>query len=72
MRFRYTFGANDDSKKLIEKFAWKTIEYAWETDHDANMVERNYTYNNYKPEHNVPFSIDVSNDRLFVSIPRYR
>lgn len=58
--------ANNVEQKLTQKFAWKTIEYAWE----SNSVEQK-SQRNYIPENNLPFSFDVSNDRLFISIPRY-
>lgn len=70
IHFRYTFGAKNDAKKFIEKFAWKTIEYAFENDKEVQHEQRNYS--NYQPQNNLPFSIDVWNDQLlFVSIPRY-
>lgn len=65
MRIQSICGANDVPQTLTNKFAWKgNIEYAWESEPEKSR-------RGYVPENNLPFSIDVWNDKLFISIPRY-
>lgn len=64
VHFQYGFG-----QTITEKFAWKTIEFEWPGDEAGKVAEK--SRRNYIPENNLPLSIDVWGDTLFVAIPRY-
>lgn len=63
VRFQYAW---DGPKSLTEKFAWKIIEFDWPSNANEEKVRRNYI-----PENNLPLSIDVWDDKVFIAIPRY-
>lgn len=61
--------ANDvvQQHSLTEKFAWKNIEYHWP---DDTTKEDAIINGRYKPENNLPLSLDVWGDKLFITVPR--
>lgn len=59
--------ANDVKHSLTEKFAWKSIEFAWRTDAEEQDAQlKKY----YISENNLPMGIDVWSNKLFITIPR--
>lgn len=55
--------------QLTEKFAWKELEYDWPADAADAAAKR--AERNYKPENNLPLSIDVWGSKVFIAVPRY-
>lgn len=68
MGFGNSFAANNVPQKLTEKFAWKSIEYAWISDAAKQDAIQN---GHYVPQNNLPFSLDIWGDKLFIAVPRY-
>lgn len=52
---------------LQEKFAWKEVDYAWESD---SQREEAVTSGRYIVENNLPLGLDVWRDKLFITVPR--
>ncbi|KAG7208906.1 hypothetical protein KM043_015087 [Ampulex compressa] len=47
-------------------FQWKQLEYQW----PSNDTKR--LFPDYKEEDNLPLGLEVTNDRIFVTVPRWR
>lgn len=54
--------------KLIEKFSWKEISYDWKTE---GQKEEAITSKRYISENNLILGLDVWQDKLFITVPRY-
>lgn len=54
--------------KLTEKFKWKEVQYDWPSDSAKEDAIRE---GRYKPENNLILGLDVWNDKLFITVPRY-
>lgn len=54
--------------KMQEKFAWKQVEFAWES--EAHRDEA-IASGRYIVENNLPLGLDVWKDKLFITVPRY-
>lgn len=52
---------------LQEKFAWKEVDYAWESE---SQKEEAVTSGRYIVENNLPLGLDIWRDKLFITIPR--
>lgn len=52
---------------LQEKFAWKEVDYAWESE---SQKEEAVTNGRYIVENNLPLGLDVWRDKLFITVPR--
>lgn len=54
---------------LQEKFAWKEVDYAWESE---TQKEEATTSGRYIVSNNLPLGLDVWKDKLFITVPRYK
>lgn len=52
---------------LQEKFAWKEVDFAWESE---AQKEKAFASGRYIIENNLPLGLDVWKDKLFVTVPR--
>lgn len=55
--------------KLEEKFSWTQLTFAWpnkETEQDAIKM------GHYKPEHNLPLGVERWQNKLFITVPRWK
>lgn len=52
---------------LQEKFSWKEVDYAWESEAQR---EEAVTSGRYVVENNLPLGLDVWKDKLFITVPR--
>lgn len=52
---------------LQEKFTWKEVDYAWESEAQR---EEAVTSGRYIVENNLPLGLDVWKDKLFITVPR--
>lgn len=55
------------SAKLDEKFKWKEVSYAWESE---SAKEEAIKSGRYQPENNLPLGLEVWKDKLFITVPR--
>lgn len=56
------------SVKLEQKFRWKDVTFAWPSE---SAKEEAVTSGRYKAENNLPLGLDIWNDKLFITVPRY-
>lgn len=52
--------------KLRIAYQWKQIDYEW----PSNDTKR--LFPDYKQEDNLPLGLEVTNDRIFITVPRWR
>jgi hypothetical protein len=52
---------------LVEKFAWKELEFAWPSDEAKQTAIRE---GNFIPSNNLPLAFDVWRDKMFLTVPR--
>lgn len=57
------------SAKLDEKFKWKEVSYAWESE---SAKEEAIKSGRYQPENNLPLGLDLWKDKLFITVPRWK
>nr|QNH91386.1 yellow [Harmonia axyridis] len=55
--------------RLQERYAWNYIDYAF---NDINHKVQAQITRNYIPENNLPVGIEVWNDKMFISVPRWK
>ncbi|XP_011197217.1 protein yellow [Bactrocera dorsalis] len=55
--------------KLEEKFSWKQLEFEWP---NAQAEQEAISKGQYVPENNLPLGLERWNDKLFVTVPRWR
>lgn len=54
--------------KLEEKYAWQELEFAWPSE---EIKQKALASGAYKVENNLPLGLDVWNDKLFITVPRF-
>lgn len=54
--------------KLKEKFYWKEVSYAWPSE---SAKEDAIKSGRYQPENNLPLGLEVYENRLFITVPRF-
>ncbi|CAH0560780.1 unnamed protein product [Brassicogethes aeneus] len=55
--------------KLQEVFSWNAIDFNYPTNEEK--IKALYT-GRFKPENNLPVGIEIWNDKMFISVPRWR
>lgn len=56
------------SKSLVERFRWRFVDYAWPSeDMRQDALARGF----YQPQNNLPVGIEVWQDKMFISVPRW-
>lgn len=55
--------------KLDQKYAWQQLEYAWPSE---AVKQQAIESGRYKIEDNLPLGLDVWQDKLFITVPRYK
>lgn len=53
---------------LVERFHWRFVDYAFPTEDDRQAA---LAQGSYVPENNLPVGIEVWNNKIFVSVPRW-
>lgn len=61
----FVFGASN----LQEKFKWKQVDFAWKSTEHKEQALRN---RDFIPENNLPLGIERWQDKLFVTVPRWK
>lgn len=56
------------ARKLEEKFSWKELDFAWPSEEAKQEALRS---GKYIVNHNLPLGLDVWNDKLFITVPRW-
>ncbi|XP_014260013.1 protein yellow [Cimex lectularius] len=64
-----TLVALGSSEKMKEVFKWKQVDYAFPNEAARNM---SVTMQEFKQRHNLPLGIEIWNDKVFVTVPRWR
>lgn len=54
--------------KMEQKYLWQELDFAWPSE-EAKMTA--ITSGRYKAEHNLPLGLDIWQDKLFITVPRY-
>lgn len=54
--------------KLQEQFRWKALDYAYPTEEARRQAIMN---GRFIPENNLPVGIEIWNNKLFVTVPRW-
>nr|CAD7457428.1 unnamed protein product [Timema tahoe] len=57
------------TSKLVERFSWRYMDYAYPDDISR---QESFRLGDYRPENNIPVGIEVWRDKLFVTVPRWR
>ncbi|XP_067621168.1 protein yellow [Eurosta solidaginis] len=55
--------------KLAEKFSWKQLEFEWPSEEAEKEA---ISSGRYVPENNLPLGLERWNNRLFVTVPRWK
>lgn len=56
------------AKKLEEKYSWKELEFAWPSE---EVKQEAIKSGKYIESHNLPLGLEVWNDKVFITVPRY-
>lgn len=56
------------SKNLVERFRWRFVDYAWPS---KDMRQEALSRGLYQPQNNLPVGIEVWQDKMFISVPRW-
>lgn len=56
------------SKNLVERFRWRFVDYAWPSE---DMRQEALARGLYQPQNNLPVGIEVWQDKMFISVPRW-
>uniref|UniRef100_A0A023F809 Putative major royal jelly protein n=1 Tax=Triatoma infestans TaxID=30076 RepID=A0A023F809_TRIIF len=60
---------NTASTKLKEVFSWKELDYKYEDELSRNISIEN---REFVPSHNLPLGLDIWNDKVFITVPRWK
>lgn len=55
--------------KLEQKYQWKNLEFAWPSE---SAKEEAITSGRYVAYNNLPLGLDVWNDKIFITVPRWK
>jgi hypothetical protein len=56
-----------NANNLVERFAWRELEFSWPSDEAKQMAVRE---GNFIPSNNLPLAFDVWKDKMFLTVPR--
>ncbi|XP_044257921.1 protein yellow [Tribolium madens] len=59
----------DSTIKLQEQFSWSALDYKYKDDFERSKAIRT---KRFVPENNLPVGIEVWNEKLFVTVPRWK